>query len=294
MCNLNDLQDTDRPAPDDVILLDNPAVRGHTSARERCGAPTHTQQENPQSQRCSTVPKSLRSKRLRAGTPKTRLVHRQHAHSARMTQQPRFPTGIFDELANTSRTFHLASVALIATVNAHTRTHRSTRRDKPHPAQRRHVHIMARVTQNKARRQATHVTSHTTTQNTNTSPARPQETPRTAAITGHCANITAHAPLQARRTPHGTKAPRTRRRARRKTHPVIHAAAAPHSRQSCQAAQRRRDAAGELAPVQVQRPAGYTNSHHVTPWHPMLLLSSLHSIDQIKSNEMKSSQHCKL
>jgi hypothetical protein len=63
-------------------------------------------------------------------------------------------------------------------------------------------------------------------------------------------------------------APTTPDTAHRKSHPVTHAASAPHSPQSYQAAQRRRDAAGELVQAQVQHPAGHTISHRVTPWHP--------------------------
>jgi hypothetical protein len=83
--------------------------------------------------------------------------------------------------------------------------------------------------------------------------------------------------------------------AHRKSHPVTHTASAPHSRQSSQAAQRRRDAAGELVAAQPQLPAGHTISHRVTPWHPTppptparppaTHRSASHSINHIKSNE---------
>jgi hypothetical protein len=70
---------------------------------------------------------------------------------------------------------------------------------------------------------------------------------------------------------------------------VIHA---PHSLKSCQAAQRRRDGAGEFVAAEVQVPAGHTNSHRVTPWHPTPTPTPAsrtwriphHNIKQIKSN----------
>jgi hypothetical protein len=79
----------------------------------------------------------------------------------------------------------------------------------------------------------------------------------------HCTHTTARTPHTARNTE-----PTTPHTTHRKSHPITHAASAPHSRQSCQAAQRRRDAAGELVTVQHQTPAGRTNSHRVTPWQP--------------------------
>jgi hypothetical protein len=136
------------------------------------------------------------------------------------------------------------------------------------------------------------------------SPARPQDVPHTGSR-NHSALRKHHCTRTVARTQHTTRhtAPRTPHTAHRKTHPVTHAASAPHSLQSCQAAQRRRDAAGQLVVVQIQLPAGHTNSHRVTPWHPTPLpdpiqstathLSSSHSINQIKSNESQSA-HCML
>jgi hypothetical protein len=89
----------------------------------------------------------------------------------------------------------------------------------------------------------------------------------------------------------------------RKSHPVTHAASAQHSQQSCQAVQRRWDAAGELVVAQDQHPAGHTNSHRVTPWHPTPHPTpasrpqriSAHRLASIKSSQMASqSPHCML
>jgi hypothetical protein len=113
-----------------------------------------------------------------------------------------------------------------------------------------------------AHRTLTHSIQHT-------SPARTHDIPHSrnhcALRKHHCTHTAAHTPHKARHT--APSAPHT---AHRKSHPVTHAASTPHSLQSCQAAQRRRDAAGELVAEQVQRPAGHTNSHRVTPWHPTL------------------------
>jgi hypothetical protein len=121
----------------------------------------------------------------------------------------------------------------------------------------------------------------------------------------HLMHTAARTPPTARHT-----AKTTPHAAHRKSHPVTHAASAPHSRQSCQAAQRRRDAAGELVAVQEQLPAGHTNNHRVTPWQPTLPLTpasnaaqrsasqritaqriTAHHIASITTCEKKASQH---
>jgi hypothetical protein len=136
-------------------------------------------------------------------------------------------------------------------------------------------------------------------QNTGTQGPHARTTSRTAPTIAHCAIITACTPPRARHTARHT-APTTPHAAHGKSHPVTHAAFATHSRQSCQAAQRRRDAAGELVVVQPQHPAGHTNSHRHTmapdaaadpSQPPATHLSSSHSINQVKSNERQSA-HC--
>jgi hypothetical protein len=94
-----------------------------------------------------------------------------------------------------------------------------------HAAQR-HVSTTARVTQNTARQQDTHGTSHTPTQHTKqTSPTRPQDVPHShdnsALRQHHCAHPTA-------RTQH--TAPRTTHTAHGKPQPVTHAASHTHVR----------------------------------------------------------------
>jgi hypothetical protein len=64
--------------------------------------------------------------------------------------------------------------------------------------------------------------------------------------------------------------------AHRKSHPVTHAASTPHSRQSCQAAQGRWNAARQLIAVQGEPPAGHTSCHRVAPWHPTPLHPGSH------------------
>ena len=159
---------------------------------------------------------------------------------------------------------------------------------------------MARVTQNNARSQPTQRTSHTHMQNTDTQ--APHARNDVVHSRNHCPLRKHHHVHTVARTPRTARhtAPTTPHAAHRKSHPVTHAASAPHSRQSCQAAQRRRDAAGECVVVQVQVPAGHTNSHRVTRWHPTppptpasrpQHHSAAQRIASIKSSPTKASQH---
>jgi hypothetical protein len=133
-----------------------------------------------------------------------------------------------------------------------------------------------------APRSPRHHTTHTRAQTHTTR----QDTPSTTARRRHGA---CH-PKQ--RTPSPQKN-HTQSHTRRSPH----AASAPHSLQSCQAAQRRRDAARELVVVQVHEPAGHSISHRITPWHPTPPPNpasrpqriSAHSIASIKSRRMKAS-----
>jgi hypothetical protein len=165
-----------------------------------------------------------------------------------------------------------------------------------HPPQRR-VTIMARVTP-KQRTPTSHTRhiAHSHAAYKHASPARPHDVPHS---TNHCTLPKHHCTHTAARTSHTERhtAPTTRHAAHK--HPVTHAASAPHSRQRRQASQRRRDAAGELVAVQVQPPAGHTNSHRVTPWHPTPPPTpasrpqriAAHHIASIESSRMKASQH---
>jgi hypothetical protein len=131
-----------------------------------------------------------------------------------------------------------------------------------------------------------------------TSPVRPHDVPHSC---NHCALHQHHCMHTAARMPHTVRhtAPTTPHTTHRKSHPVTHAASAPHSLQSCQAAQRRRDAAGELVSAPVQPPAGHTNSHRVTPWHPTPPPTpasrpqriAAPRIASIKYSQVKASQH---
>jgi hypothetical protein len=185
------------------------------------------------------------------------------------------------------------SAALPATITPQTHARRHTRCDKPYPPQR-HVSVMARVTQNSAHLQPTHAASPTHTQRTNIHVLH-------ASTASHTAATIAPREITTARTPQTTRytAPPTPHAAHGKSHPVTHAASAPHSLQSCLAAQRRRDAAGELVAVQVQPPAGHTSSHRVTPCHPALSPTpasrpqriAAQRIPSIKSSQMGASQH---
>jgi hypothetical protein len=192
------------------------------------------------------------------------------------------------------------SAALPDTITPQTRAHRHTRCGKPHPPLR-HVSLMVRVTQNSARLQPTQRTSHTRIQNTDTQAPHARTTSRTAPTTAHrnhhCMHTAARTPNPHYITRH--TAPRTPHAAHRKSHPVTHAASTPHLQQSSQAAHRPRDAVGELVAVQLQVPAGHTNSHRVTPCHPTppptpasrpQRIATLR-IPSIKSSQMKASQH---
>jgi hypothetical protein len=205
-----------------------------------------------QSQYCGTVSHSLRSRQRRRCTPKTRIVR--GAYDA---------ATMLDTFASPMHTSFASRLAPRSPLQSHQKLARTdTRRDKHHPPQR-HVGVMARVTHHSAHLRATHAT-HTRTQHTNTQAPRARTTSRTAPTTAHrnyhCTHTAACTPHTARHT-----APTASHIAHRKTHPVTHAASAPHSPQSCQAAQRRRDAAGELVAVQPQHAAGHANSHRVTP-----------------------------
>jgi hypothetical protein len=123
-------------------------------------------------------------------------------------------------------------------------------------------------------------------------------TSRTAPTTAQCAIITACTPPRARHTHSTAHSSNNTTHPTETSHPVTHAASAPHSPQSCQAAQRRRDAAGQLVAVQVQLPAEHTNSHRVTPWHPTTPTPASHPrriaaqrIAAIKSSQTRASQH---
>jgi hypothetical protein len=150
------------------------------------------------------------------------------------------------------------------TANTRVQTHRTTQ--APPTTTPRHRHGARNPKQRTPTSHAPHIT-HSRAAYKHTSPARPHDVTHSrdnsALREHHCTHTAARTPHTPRHT-----APRTPHTAHRKSHPVTHAASAPHSLQSCQAAQRRRDAAGELVVAQPQPPAGHTNSHRVTPWHP--------------------------
>jgi hypothetical protein len=254
------------------------ALRSHTRATARRGAVKHTRQH-----KSATITKKSRNTAVYNPAQNSadndaatihRILQAQHPHHAHADQR-RAP-----------RYHHTTPAETHAPPHAH-------------PPQR-HVTIMARVTQNSAHIQATHATSHTPTQHTNTQAPHARTTSHTAPTTAHCPNITACTPPHARHTARHTAAT-TPHTAHRKSHQVTLAASAPHSRQSCQAAQCQRDAAGESVAVQDPAPAGHTNSRRVTPWHPTPPPTATsrpqriaaHCVNQIKSNESQSA-HCML
>jgi hypothetical protein len=153
----------------------------------------------------------------------------------------------------------------------HTRAQTRTTRQAPPTTTPRQRHGACHPKQRTPTSHAPHI-AHSHTAHKHTSPAhtparRPaQPRPLRTAQTSLHAHRRTHAPHTARHT--APRSPHTAHTAHRKSHPVTHAASAPHSLQSSQVAQCRRDAAGELVAVQVQRPAGHTNSHRITPWQP--------------------------
>jgi hypothetical protein len=243
-----------------------------------------------QSQYCGTAPYSLRSTQAPA-------MHAQHAPS---TSRAHDATTILHIFAGQTRTAaHMpTSAALPNTVTPRTRAHRYTH-DATRPTQHTGTSASRRVSPKTTHtyKPRTHIAhSHATYKHT--SPARPHDVPHNP---NHCALPEHHCTHTAARTPHTARhtAPTTPHTAHRKSHPVTHAASAPHSRQISQAAQRPWDAAGELVVVQLQPPAGHTNSHRVTPWHPTPPPTpasrpqriASHRIASIKSSQMKASQH---
>jgi hypothetical protein len=210
--------------------------------------------------------------------------------------QPRFLI-----ISQAQRAPHTAptSAALPDTITPHTRAHRhthTTRQATPTTTARQR-HGARHPKQRTPTSHARHI-AHANAARKHTRPARPHDVPHSR---NHCALPEHHCTHNATCTPHTARhtAPTTPYAANRKSHPVTHAASAPHSRQSCQAAQRRRDAAGEMVATQPQCPAGHTNSHRVTPWHPTPPPTpasrpqriSAHRIASIKSSQLKASQH---
>jgi hypothetical protein len=197
----------------------------------------------------------------------------------------------------TSHTCRLAPHSPLPSLpkHAHTDTH-----DATSPTHHNTTSASRRVSPTIAHTNKPRAAHRTLARSIHTPAQHARTTSRATATAMHCANITTrytklYCPHTAARTPHTPRhtALRTSHTAHRKSHPVTHAASAPHSHQSCQAAQRRRDAAGELVVVQVQLPAGHTNSHRVTPWHPTPTPTpasrpqriSAHRIAPIKPNE---------
>ncbi len=255
-------------------------ARSHSSHSEtRCSnghATTQIRNRNTAAQHSSRCARDSCSN----ARPRHSLYIVSMLHSARMTPQPRLS---HFRSPNTPHT-------------THTRARRYTRCDKPHPPQR-HVSVMARVTQSSARQQATHRTSHTHTQHTNTQAPHARRTTRTAATTAHCANITARTVARTQHTTRHT-APRTPHTAHRKTHPVTRPPRHTHVR------------AVRLPSVDGMLPDSWLKCNHNTLQDTRTAIASHHGtrrrcrthpadrsasqlINQIKSNESQSA-HCML
>ncbi len=232
----------------------------------------------PQSQYCGTAPYSLRSKQVQQCTPKTRNGHRAYDTAT---------------ILHTSRTCRLAPRSPLSSQHAHTRADTHGTRNKTRASWRVSPETAHTNKPRTAHRTLTHSIQHT-------SPARPHDVPHSrdncALRKHHCTHTAARTPQTAWHT-----ASRTPHTAHRISHSVTHAASAPHSRQSCQATQCRRDAAGELVVAQPQVPAGHMNSHRVTPLQPTppprrpqpaarnaFYRIASHSINQIKSFKCQS------
>jgi hypothetical protein len=166
----------------------------------------------------------------------------------------------------------------------------------PHLVQR--YKITARVAHHVARQHATFVMPHSNAalaykDKSRAIARRPEKSSHCALRKHHCTHTAARTPHTTHHTPpspaHPTPHPQ-------KKHTQSHAASTPHFSdlpQSCQAAQRRRDAARELVVVQVQVPAGHTSRHTMAPdaaaepsHSPTTHISSSHVIN--KSYHMQS------
>jgi hypothetical protein len=174
---------------------------------------------------------------------------------------------IFPGPTRTARTFRLAPRSPLPSHHKHART---DKHDTASPSHHNTTPASWRVPPNTAQTYKPHTPhriqySHGAYKHT--SPACPLDIPHSR---NHCALRKHHCTHTAARTSHTAHSSNLNHphAAHRKSHPVSHAASAPHSRQSCHAAQRRRDTAEELVVMQEQLPARHTNSHHVTPWHP--------------------------
>jgi hypothetical protein len=188
--------------------------------------------KNPQSQYCGTAPYSLRSRQRRKRTLKTRILHRAYDAAT-----------IAHIVALNAHVGHMpTSAAIPDTITPQTRaqTHKMRQAQPTTMARQRHgaCHQKQRTPTSHAR-----LIAHSHTAYKHTSPARPHDV-RTAVTTlrkHHCMHTAA--PHSTHCTTHSSD--HTTHRPQKKAHPVTHTASAPHSLQRRQAAQRRRDAAGE-------------------------------------------------
>jgi hypothetical protein len=180
------------------------------------------------------------------------------------------------------------SPALPDTITHHTHAREQTdTHDATSPTQHNTTSASWRVSPKTAHTNKPH--SHAAYKHT--SPTCPHDVPHSR---NHCTLPKHHCTHTAARTPHTarhtapTTAPATPHDAHRKAHPVTHASSAPHSPKIRQAAQRRRDAARELVAPQLQLPAGHTNSHRVTPWHPTLTPNAARRPQRISAHRFVS------
>jgi hypothetical protein len=84
--------------------------------KQRCARSHISHKETRRSNAYATTKSAIATLRHSAQSHCRR--NRQHAHSQRTTQQPRSPD--FVVLANCSRIYHFASIALLATISAYT------------------------------------------------------------------------------------------------------------------------------------------------------------------------------
>ncbi len=262
------------------------ALRSHTPATAKRGAATHTRHQKS----------ATKSRNTAVHHPATYSTGNEHPRCASHIDGMAQPRCLIFRRPNAHITHMPTSAAPPATITPQTRARKHTQRHKPHPPQR-HVTIMACVAENSAHLQATHATSHTHTQPTNTQAPHARTTSRTAPTTAHCAIIAVCTPPHARHTARHT-APTTPHAAHRKSHQS-------HTRPPCHTHRR----AVRLLSVDGMLPESWllfkcnflhdtrtaiaSYRDHGTRRRPATHRSAAHSINQTKSTESQSA-HCML
>jgi hypothetical protein len=191
------------------------ALRRHTSATAKRSAATHTRQQK------AAIAILWHSTLLTAleTAPAVRA-----SYVARMTQ----PRCITFRRPNAHLTHMPTSAALPDTITPQTRAHTHAMRRAPPSTTARQRHGACHPKQRTPTTHTTHI-AHSHAEYRHTSPTSPHDVPHSR---NHCALHNYHHMHTAARTPRTARhtAPTTAQAAHRKSHPVTHAASAPHSR----------------------------------------------------------------